>query len=174
MQVTDYPQALILMLCSTLLLACYFDSRYNRIPNWLNGTVIFLAIAFHTITDSTIGLIFSTLGTLTGFACFFPGYLFNKAMGAGDVKLMTALGGILGSQAIFVSALFTLIAGGILALFYIALKGQLLPTMQRYWLSTRLMTYLSPADGEVTTGKFPYALAITTGVILQFYYQTLV
>ena len=58
-------------------------------------------------------------GFLVGLALFFPLFAL-KGLGAGDVKLMGALGAWLGTSLVFGVAFYTTLAGGVLALGLIA------------------------------------------------------
>ncbi len=58
----------------------------------------------------------STGGLFLGVAFLLPVYLIG-GMGAGDVKLMGAVGSILGPQGVFIAFLYSAIAGGLYALF---------------------------------------------------------
>jgi prepilin peptidase CpaA len=57
-------------------------------------------------------------GAAVGLACFMPFYLL-RAMGAGDVKLLAAVGAFLGPQGVLYATLFSLLAGGLGALGYL-------------------------------------------------------
>ena len=59
-------------------------------------------------------------------------------MGAGDVKLMGAVGSILGPAGVFNAFLFTAIVGGIYALIVLAYHGQLVGFIKRFALSLKL------------------------------------
>ncbi len=92
-------------------------------------------------------------------------------MGAGDVKLMGAVGSILGPQGVFTAFLYSAIVGGVYALFVLARSRALKQTAGRYgfmlrgYLVTGQLTYLSPAAEE----KLPplcYGVAISLGTIL--------
>ena len=92
-----------------------YDIRYRRIPNWLTLPAIFTGIVYHTYTGGTSGLILSITGMLLGFGIFIGFYLVG-GMGAGDVKLMAAIGSLLGPKDVLFAALYTAIAGGVYAI----------------------------------------------------------
>jgi len=92
-------------------------------------------------------------------------------MGAGDVKLMAAIGAFLGPMQILGAALLTFVAGGVLSLIA-ALWSR---SFSRVLGNLRLMgmvamygrsTGLSLKDVQ-TTGRLPYAIAIASGTCLQ-------
>ena len=147
-----------------------FDLRQRRIPNALTLPVIAGGIIYWSYLNGLDGFMHSTGGLLLGFAFLLPVYLFG-GMGAGDVKLMGAVGSILGPQGIFIAFLYSAIAGGVYALFVLARSRVLKQTAGRYgfmlrgYLVTGQLTYLSPAAEE----KLPplcYGVAISLGTIL--------
>lgn len=67
------------------------------------------------------------VGGIVGLLVFMPLYVVS-AMGAGDIKLMAVVGTFLGVKGVLLSALFTALAGGLLALgFALARAGTQLP-----------------------------------------------
>jgi len=87
--------------------------------------------------------------------------------GAGDVKLMGAVGGFLGPKGAFIAFLSTSIIGGIYAVVLLVLHGYL----NRYWaiLKTFILTkkfiYNPPSNGEEKP-KLYYGVAIALGTII--------
>ena len=166
----SYPTAIYIFLPILLLAACFIDAFQHRIPNWLNLAGLCSGLIIHTATSGINGILFSLLGIITGFLCFIPSYLYKKKLGAGDVKLMAAVGSFLGWKSTFFAAIYTIIAGAIIALIYITCKGGLFTSLKRYAMSFYLQSYIPPEKGEAAASRFPYALAITTGVIVQLWY----
>ncbi|NMT63090.1 A24 family peptidase [Marinobacter orientalis] len=153
-----------------LVMAVFSDLSIRRIPNVVTFGMVIVALALHTWFGQWEGLLFSLGGLLIGLLCFLPLYAF-AAMGAGDVKLLTAVGAVVGAKVVFIAALMTIIAGGLLALVYVAAKGGLPAMLKRYvsmcWLLlARQPTYIPPAPGEAAGLRFPYALAIACGTAL--------
>lgn len=110
-----------------LLAAAVYDVRYRRIPNWVSVGGIALGLLANTLTKGIPGLLFSLGGFAIGFGLYFLLYVFH-AMGAGDVKLMGAIGALVGWQnwvAIFVIAA---IVGGIMAMILIMARGRVRKT----------------------------------------------
>ena len=86
---------LIFFLCLILIIASIYDLKYQKIPNLLNFSLALVALIFHTIFSGLDGLLFSGGGLLLGIALFIPPYIFG-GMGAGDAKLMGAVGAVVG------------------------------------------------------------------------------
>jgi len=81
--------------CALTLSAAISDLRTRKIPNWLTVTGFVAALVFHIATGGLPGLGYSLLGFLTGFSILLLLWLTGGG-GAGDVKLMGALGAWLG------------------------------------------------------------------------------
>ena len=168
------PDPIILtVLVIVLAITLYSDMRFNKIKNLWIGLGVLLAFASHLYLGGWSGLGSSFLGLLVGFGLFLPLYMLG-GMAAGDVKLMAAVGAILGVNLAWIIVLATLICGGLLALLYLAIRRDLLRYLQRWYaIITNLVltrninsSYLDPADNEVARHYFPYALAITSGVVV--------
>ncbi|MGQ3683780.1 MAG: A24 family peptidase [Candidatus Loosdrechtia sp.] len=160
----------ILLLAATLFIAVVYDLRFQKIPNWITFPVMAAGVAFHTVTTGVQGLAFSAGGVFTGIAVFMPFYLFS-GMGAGDVKLMGAIGGLLGMKGVLTAAIGTSLAGGVYAVILLAFHGQLVETVKRYgqmlkeFLFTRRFVYYPPEKKE----RMPmlcYGVAIACGTTL--------
>ena len=98
-----------------VVLASITDVRTRRIPNVLTCGAAIAALLFHVGTAGTSGLTTSIGGWMLGAALFFPVFAL-RGMGAGDVKLLAAVGAWLGPLPVAWVALVTTIAGGVVAL----------------------------------------------------------
>ena len=149
--------------------ACLYDVSTSRIPNKLTFTTAALAILFHVFAPAGAGLSHAILGLLVGLALFFPMFALG-AMGAGDVKLMAAVGAWIGAMPIIYVALYGSIAGGIFGVI-VALRRQYLKQAFRnvkalllYWWVEGVKPF-PPLTLESTNSlRLPYALAIAAGL----------
>ena len=161
-------QTPFIMLTIILVLATYTDIVAHRIPNILSLGGALIGISMHSSFNGFDGFLFSLGGLAVGLVLFLPFYML-RGMGAGDVKLMAAVGSFVGPQLALAAVAGTLIAGTILALVYVVLKGGTALTMRRYALMARLMStthhfmYLRPTDADAGGIRFPYASAILVG-----------
>jgi len=103
-----------------------------------------------------------------------PGYLLGTT-GAGDVKLMAAIGTFLGPYNVLLAGLASIAVGGVIALGFMALSvlsssspspWQRYGLMFRTLLTTGRPVYLAPVEGEVMGRKFPFAVSIAVGTSL--------
>ena len=104
--------------------ACATDLRSRRIPNWLTFGAAVAGGVSQWATHGVAGLGAASLGWLTGCALFFVPFALG-GMGAGDVKLVAALGAWLGPSDALRLALYTGAAGGVLALVVACARGYL-------------------------------------------------
>jgi prepilin peptidase CpaA len=112
-----------IVLIVLLILSVKYDVTERRIPNKLTIPVILWGIVTAGIFSGFNGILFSISGFLVGLAVFFVPFVMG-GMGAGDVKLMAAVGSILGWKLTVYSALLTAIAGGIIVIGYTIYTGK--------------------------------------------------
>ncbi len=156
-------------------IASFWDLRTGRIPNLLTLGGAVAAIGVHLVTDGPAGAAWSAGGWLVGCALFLPVFLLG-GMGAGDVKLLAALGAWVGPADALRVAFFTAIAGGLMALVVAAAHGYLRRALRNIWT---LLTYwrvvgVRPLDDlslPASTGpRLAYALPITAGSLIAWWW----
>jgi len=111
--------------------AVTYDILHGRIPNCLTLPAMAAGIIYHASTAGIAGFASSTTGLFLGFSVFFPFYLLG-GMGAGDVKLMAALGTFLGPADVLLAAAFTAVAGGIYSVILLAVSRSNRKVLARY------------------------------------------
>jgi prepilin peptidase CpaA len=121
------PLLLKAILLCTVIVAGAFDLRYRFIPNWLNLAALTLGIAANILLFHFHGLLLSSLGLGCALLIYVPLYLV-RGMGAGDVKLMAAIGSIVGPGNWLGIFLATALLGGLVSLIYVALRRRLYQT----------------------------------------------
>lgn len=174
----------LLALVTLVLTAVVCDLRTRRIPNTLVAVGIALGLLFQIVAcmggDHFVnsvgapGIGSALLGGLTGLALFLPFYAL-RTMGAGDVKLLAMIGVWLGPQHVAWAALWTLVAGGVLALLVALGTGvmrQVLANLYTMLFSSLIQTRTSGggvemSTPELTTGRLPYAVAIGCGTAIE-------
>ena len=97
------------------------DVVQKRIPNRITFPAMLLLLAIHGGFSGLPGLTDALLGLAGGFLIFLIPHLF-RVLGAGDVKLMAAVGAGLGPTALLTVVLFTSVAGGVQSLAWLAAK----------------------------------------------------
>ncbi len=104
--------------------ACVTDLKSGRIPNVLTFGGALAALVFHGITGRGDGLLVACGGWVVGVAVFFAPFALG-GLGAGDVKLLAALGAWLGPADAVWLALYAGVAGGVIALSVALARGYL-------------------------------------------------
>lgn len=105
-------------------LAAWYDSRTRRIPNRLVMAAAAVGLVLGLVTGGLRGLGESLLGLLAGGAILFVPFALGW-MGAGDVKLLAAIGAILGPKGAVYSILYGAIVGGIISAVALARRRRL-------------------------------------------------
>lgn len=116
-----------------LFTAAFFDVTEKRIPNLITFSAMIIGLILNIIMNSLNGLIFSFYGFFIGFAVFFIPFALGL-MGAGDVKLMAAIGVVKGLRFTVLSTLFSAIAGIIVVFVYLIYKKKLFGYFRKYFV----------------------------------------
>ncbi len=173
------PSILTFALVALVLTAAIYDFRFRRIPNWLNLSGLIVGVGLNTLLFAQHGFLAASLGTLLPLALYVPLYLL-RAMGAGDVKLMAAVGSIAGPQNWIGILVFTAFSGGVLALAVAASRGRLQRTLTNVAvLANELTHFRAPASRHEgldvrnsRSVRLPHGVAIAAGsltfVVLNF------
>jgi prepilin peptidase CpaA len=158
--------AVLVVLASGLVAATVIDIRSRRIPNELTAAMTGIGIALAASGTSGVSLGASLAGLVLGLALMMPGYALG-ATGAGDVKLMAAVGTLVGPSLVLSAFLFTAVAGGVLAVIVASRRNRLGATLAR---TGRLVTAPGAAPGEIKAApgasRFAYGPAIAIGSVL--------
>jgi len=168
---THIVYAATAILCAGI--AVVFDLRFRRIPNLLTGPFILIGLLLHLALGgwSQLGLS-AAAGAIAGGA-FLIFYLAG-GMGAGDVKLMTAVACIAGYHAVLELLLSTVIMGGIFALALALFRGRLKQTFRNIGsllVHHRIQGLTPHPEINVknnSTLRLPYAMAIAAGCLVTF------
>lgn len=156
-----------------VVIAMSYDLHSRRIPNWLVAVALIAALPIQIVANGLpIGPIWWITGALTGGLLLMPGYL-SRMLGAGDVKLMAAVGALLGPRAALEAVLLATAIGGVLAFFALMRKRRL----RRGVAGAMSMLIAMSADSAVTNtehprdtglsiGSLPYGVAIAIGSVI--------
>lgn len=162
-------QAMVVVLIGLLTVAVVTDMRSSRIPNWLTFPSMALALAAHAWLHGLQGCLFSLLGFAVGLGLFLGPHLLG-CMGAGDVKLMAAVGAIVGPQDALLSALLSATVGGLYALGAMWHHWGLRSAVCRMGCSVRSLVTPGGQRASVQEMALPYRLrygvAIAGGTLL--------
>src|SRR5580700_4199943 len=167
------PPGVEALLLLVVLGAAVYDLRYRRIPNWLSASGVLIGLGLNAfLYQGWPGVRQSLLGLGVGFGVYFLLYLV-RAMGAGDVKLMAAVGAIVGWQDWFGTFLITAMLGGAMALILVASKGRVKKTLWNVGFIISEMksgrpAYMKKEELDVRSPKavgLPHGAVIAVGTI---------
>lgn len=130
MIVFNFPNVVVLGVACA---AVFFDVRDRRIPNVLTFGAALAAVAYAAAHGGWAGIGTAALGWCVGAALFFPFFALG-GMGAGDVKLLAALGAWLGPGDSVWVAMFAAMTGGVLGLVVALARGYLSTALSNIWL----------------------------------------
>ena len=97
------------------LVAAFVDFRTHRIPNWLTVPAFFVGVVLRTVISGWPGAKASLEGTLLALVLLLP-LVLMRALGAGDWKLMGAVGAFLGPVLFLFVLLGSILVSGLMAI----------------------------------------------------------
>lgn len=161
------------LLAALVLTAGVYDIRFRRIPNWLVLAGLVAGFAWNVGTSGIQGLILAAEGMGLALLIYLPLYAI-RAMGAGDVKLMAAVGAVTGPRTWFLIFLCTAILGGVLALALVLWNGRLRTTIWNVGYIVRELVqfrapYLTHEQLDVrskTAVTLPHGVSIALGSLV--------
>jgi len=153
------------------------DVATRRIPNNLTYLGMAVAIAGRFLLQGWHGLGSAVAGGLIGGGAFLIFFLLHT-MGAGDVKLMTAVGSFAGPWAAIEIVFAAAVAGGIFAVIYALWQKRLRAVLANAWdlirfhavMGVEVHPTLNLANPQAV--RLPYGVAIAAGAlysVLAFY-----
>lgn len=160
-----------------LALAAGFDAALRRIPNTLTVTATIAGFLVQAWGYGWSGFGHATAGFIAALFLFFPLFIL-RWMGAGDVKLMAAVGTYIGWPDTLLAVAMSAISGGLMAVFILIIYGGIPASFRRYasmgkvLFITGQINYIPPETAEAAaTVRFPYAIAIATGSIAALWWN---
>jgi prepilin peptidase CpaA len=161
-----------ILLAVIVLIAATTDLRSRRIPNWLTLSGAGAGLLLNWKLSGLSGLANSSGGLLLGFAAYFVLYWLH-AMGAGDVKLMAAVGAIVGPRNWIAVFIATAVAGGVLALALMIWKGRVRETLwNTFFIAQELASFRPPHErrqnldvNDPRALNMPHGVAIAAGTV---------
>ncbi|MBI4491272.1 MAG: prepilin peptidase [Chloroflexi bacterium] len=134
------------------------DLRSRRIPNWLTATTFVGGVLANLGLGGLDGGLSALAGAGLGFLVLIPFYAL-RGVGAGDVKLLAALGALVGPHDLVSVAVYGALVGGFMSLVVLARSGILAVALHQVFKLRMLPTVWSGA-------RAPYAVALASGVYL--------
>ena len=168
-----------------LVIALDSDLRERRVPNMLVLLALGVGVALNTVgpantgaglfasAPGALGATSALWGALAGLLIFMPFY-WLRAMGAGDVKLMAAVGSFAGPAEAISLACCTLVAGGVLAvlrMLWIGKSGLVLTNVKTVLQGWSMGLPHGFDAATQSADRLPYALAFAGGATAYSYWR---
>lgn len=159
---------MIILLASALTIAVIEDLRRQKIPNIVTFPTMVLALGYHIQATGLNGFLFSAGGLALGLGFFIIPYAMG-GMGAGDVKLMGALGAIVGARGIIIASILVILAGGVYGLILFFLNPRYTAALiKRLWTALKMLVLtrqfiLMPPGADQKMPVLRYAVPIALG-----------
>ena len=151
-------------------IAGYTDWRSRRIPNWLTMPGFLLGILLNNLVGGWAGTKDSLLGAGLGLALLLP-FVVIRALGAGDWKLVGALGAFLGPRPLMLVLIVTILVNGVMALAMIVWKRRVAETARNFVRMLAAFATLHLPGHDLTLDnpdavKVPFGIAVAAAMIL--------
>ena len=164
---TYLPPIIQILLVLLVVTAAVYDIRFRRIPNWLVGTGLLIGLGLNTFLYEWNGLIMAAKGFGIATLIYFPLYMV-RGMGAGDVKLLMAVGSFVGPMNWLGICVLSVIVGGAAGLILVVMSGKLRQTFANMgYILSELVHLRAPYSSrpELDT-KSPKALTLPHGAMI--------
>ncbi len=142
------------------------DVYSRRIPNWLTVPGLLLGIAANALGGGWPLAKAALLGGLAALVLFLP-FVLLRSLGAGDWKLMGAVGGCVGVHHLIPVLIATLLANGILAVAMIIQRRRTALAAHNMWTMLKAVVTLQLPPRELTLDN-PDAVKVPFGVAASF------
>jgi prepilin peptidase CpaA len=145
------------------------DWRFRRIPNWLTVSGAVAGVATNALLFRWPGLKAALLGMLLGLAVLLP-FVLLRSLGAGDWKLVGALGACLGPHSLLAVLFGAVLVAGAMALAAIVWKGRVKHTLLNIARLLGAVFSLHMPGAEVSldnpeSTKIPFGVAVSVAVV---------
>lgn len=162
-------------------IAAYIDGKELRVPNKLTFPMIIAGWVWSTIAFAMngqgwyVGLGWSLAGTVVGLLTLIPAMSIG-GMGAGDVKMMAAIGAWCHPTITFYAFCVGTIVGAIIAVGMIATSGNAMKHYRQFFfIFNEIVTVKNPeklsaiaAERKPTMYLLPYGIPLAIGTVLYF------
>ena len=151
--------------------AAWMDWRTRRIPNWITVPGMILGVATNTILAGWHGAKVSLEGAGLALVLLLP-FVLLRGLGAGDWKLMGALGAFLGPVPFLLTLLGSVLVSGVMAFVHLCRLGHFADTVKniyillRGWVSFGLRTRPEISLDNPKLIKLPFGVAAAIATVI--------
>jgi len=160
------------VLAAALIVAAVCDLRRGKVYNWLTYPAVAVGLALGAAAgwaqgDAWDGFANHGAGLAFGFGVLFVAFMMG-GMGGGDVKLMAAVGAMLGWPAILHATFYSFLVGAAAGLIAMVWQGRTRETLRRLGVAVRLLPLPTVTmDEAVPTSalRVPFGFAVCLGTL---------
>jgi prepilin peptidase CpaA len=164
------PLPIIATVVVLVALSAAIDVRVRRIPNLVSAPAIVAGLALNALYFGAEGLGASLAGLLAATAVLVPPFALG-GIGGGDVKMMGAVGALLGPRLALAGMALGMMLGGVLMAAHLARRGRLSETLARTGAmfataaTTGSLAPLRVPAGRPGTVALPYSVPLGVGTL---------
>lgn len=155
------------------LLAALLDWRSRRIPNWLTVSGLLSGVVVHALIAGWHGTLFALEGAGLALILLLP-LVALRALGAGDWKLMGAVGAFVGWRMFLFVLLGSILASGIMAIVQVYRTGRVIETLKNMVTLVRgFFTFGLKKNPQISLDnprllKLPFGVAVAAATLVCF------
>jgi prepilin peptidase CpaA len=153
--------------------AALLDWRSRRIPNWLTVPGLLIGVGTHSMLTGWHGTLFALEGAALALILLLPLVLL-RALGAGDWKLMGAVGAFLGPMLFLFVLLGSIFASGIMAVVQVLRVGRVMETLRNMGILVKgFFAFGLKKNPQISLDnprllKLPFGVAVAAATIVCF------
>ncbi len=153
--------------------AALLDWRSRRIPNWLTVPGLLIGVGTHSMLTGWHGTLFALEGAALALVLLIPLVLL-RALGAGDWKLMGAVGAFLGPILFLFVLLGSIFASGIMAVVQVLRVGRVMETLRNMVVLVKgFFAFGLKKNPQISLDnprllKLPFGVAVAAATIVCF------
>jgi prepilin peptidase CpaA len=144
---------------------CIADARTRRIPNVLSASAMLAGLGLNAAYHGMSGLGLSVGGLLAAGAVLLPAFAVG-GIGAGDVKMMGAIGALIGPEPALAGLGLGMILGGVIVVAHLARHGRLREKLGSTWAMVAAASLARSVEPLRAPSKDPNAVALPYSVPL--------
>jgi prepilin peptidase CpaA len=151
--------------------AAWTDWHTRKIPNWLTVPALLVGLTIHTVIAGWPGARTSLEGAGLALVLLLP-FVLLRGLGAGDWKLMGALGAFLGPVLLLYVLLGSILVSGLMAIVELTRTGRVKEAMRNLYVLLRgFLAFGLRKNPEISLDnpgllKVPFGVAVAAATVI--------
>lgn len=153
------------------MLALISDAKTYKIKNTILYPFVLIGLATGFLSEGIDGVIRSLLAAVLPVLALIILY-FLRMLGAGDIKLFSAIGAIMGIKFVLYAMAYSFLSGGVIALVIMGLRKNGLERLKHLlnYIKTCFITFsihpYTDFENKTDGAKFPFSYAVACGTLI--------